>query len=276
MPIPTCQPLAPTQLVITSSIQVYDRWLMEVARYHRDLRNCRFLYLWSVDQLRGRRRENGCDILLLEDWVMSPLFAREDVVIALNQDFPGWEMQFHHPLPWLHQDRRTETGIEIRHEMIRPTSHREPPSAYLNGVLVGYGELVEEISEGYGHTTTGLRVQGEIIVPPDRLDAARRVLWTAPSKSSIVRFTGRLRSRSSNILHGANDTPVALTYIWWERWETSKEPEYGLRVGIRKASESIPQTLCDRCSYYLRGTPPICNAFHPVNNVEECSDFRID
>lgn len=188
-------------------------------------------------------------------------------------------------------DRATKMSIPVFRTPIEPA-----PAAYLNGVMAGYGELVEiaiyrEIWSGDGfaeqaaeRATVGVRLEGSIgfssimpetslIISHVRVRLEGRIEFSScPSNLDEILgrrycgFTGNVRKRTGEVIHVENHPVLVVSAEF--------SPSGGhILVEVPHIEHPAIFTLCDRCCYFMRGNPSICNAFHPVAGVSECPDF---
>lgn len=153
-------------------------------------------------------------------------------------------------------------------------TYKPPAAACLNGVMNGYGELVEipiyrEIwaGDGFAEQATeraiaGARLEGRIEFSswPSNLDVDEIV------GRRYCGFTGNVRKRTGEVIHIENHPVLVVSAEF--------SPSGGhIVVEVPHIEHPAIFTLCDRCCYFMRGNPSICNAFHPVAGVSECPDF---
>ena len=139
------------------------------------------------------------------------------------------------------------------------------PEAYLNGVLVGYGELEQipqfaEMSNWHSgfidYVVVGHRHEGWLNLIPDQVGFVLDIADNYRDASFQGHSLGCL---------------VVISAVSFDQPLTT-------RVLLKEVRRRSPysQSLCNLCSYFMKGNPSVCNAFHSVDNVTECQDFRTD
>jgi hypothetical protein len=134
-----------------------------------------------------------------------------------------------------------------------------PPFACLNGVMVGH-----MIETWYGSSA---------------IDDSRYFTGSIHISRERTGFVIELAEGRDPIILGIllQNGVTAEARIRLERIEFQLDGAQVHFSGIfQDKGQPKPKSLCDRCSYLMRGSPSICNALHPTIGVDECADFRED
>lgn len=163
----------------------------------------------------------------------------------------------------------------------------QPPAAYLNDTLIGYGHL-SRIAEyvdlrnwsnnRVDQVVTSVRVAGEICIPPELIQSATATL-AAHTSHALYRFSGQILDDRNNLFRSMVNILAHVRSFEFSLSErrVSGKIEIELPVSLTNLSYrggGQDVKICKNCCYFLQGNPSICNAFHPAVGVSECVDFQ--